>query len=191
MYDSCTMLPVNDLRRGMAIILDGFIYKVVEQNHLKPGKGGAFVRTKLKRLDTGSTIDRTFRSAEKVEQAVITSKQMEYLYRNGSQLYFMDKTTYEQMPFPAEEMGDAADILPENTDVTFVMHGDDIVDVVPPDTVAVTVSETDPGVRGDTATGGSKPATTATGFVVQVPLFVEKGDKITVNTETGKYLGRV
>ncbi len=184
-------MAVNDLRRGMAIILDGFIYKVVEQNHLKPGKGGAFVRTKLKRLDTGAVVDRTFRSAEKVEQAVITNKQLEYLYRDGRQLYFMDKETYEQTPFPVEEMGDAADILPENTDVTFVMHGDDIVDVVPPDTVEVTVSETDPGVRGDTATGGSKPATAATGFVVQVPLFIEKGDKITVNTKTGKYLGRV
>ena len=175
----------------MAIMLDGFIYKVVEQNHLKPGKGGAFVRTKLKKLDTGATINRTFRSAEKVEQAILTTKQLEYLYRDSNQLYFMDKESYEQTPFPVEELGDAADILPENTDVTFVMHGDDIVDVVPPDTVEVVVSETDPGLRGDTATGGSKPATTATGFVVQVPLFVEKGDKITVNTRTGKYLGRV
>lgn len=190
MYDNCTMLPVNDLRRGMAIVLDGSIHKVVEQKHVKPGKGGAFVRCKLKRIDTGATIDRTFRSAEKVEQAVLTEKQMEYLYRDGNQMYFMDKETYEQAPVSVEEVADAADTLPENTNVTFVMHGKDLVEVVPPDSVEVTVAETDPGVRGDTASGGSKPATTTTGAVVQVPLFIEKGDKITVNTRTGKYLGR-
>jgi elongation factor P len=116
---------------------------------------------------------------------------MEYLYRDGAQLYFMDKQTFEQTPFPVEDLGDAANIIPENTDVTFVMHGDDVLDVTPPDTVEVTVADTDPGLRGDTATGGSKPATTSTGFVVQVPLFIEKGNKITVNTNTGKYLGRV
>ena len=182
-------MAVNDLRRGMSIMLNGAIHKVVEFQHVKPGKGGAFVRTKLKKVESGAVVDHTFRSSEKVEQAVLTEKPMEYIYKDADNLYFMDNRTYEQTAVPAGDV-DGADILPENATVTFVMHEEEIVDVILPDSVELTVTETDPGVRGDTAQGGSKPATTSTGFVVQVPLFIQKGEKIMVNTSTGKYLGR-
>ncbi len=191
MYHNCTMISVNDLRRGMAITLNGFIHKVVEQQHVKPGKGPAFVRTKLKRIDSGATVDHTFRSSEKVEQAVLTSKVMEYLYRDGNQMYFMDQNTYEQIPVSIEDVGEGAEFLPENTEVMLVTHGENIVEVNLPDRVHLTVTDTDPGVRGDTATGGAKPATMSTGIVVQVPLFIDKGENIAVNIKTGKYLGRV
>lgn len=175
----------------MAITLNGFIHRVVEQQHVKPGKGPAFVRTKLKRIDSGATVDHTFRSSEKVEQAVLTSKVMEYLYRDGNQMYFMDQNTYEQIPISIEDVGEGAEFLPENTEVMLVTHGEDVVEVNLPDRVHLTVTDTDPGLRGDTATGGAKPATMSTGIVVQVPLFIDKGENIAVNIKTGKYLGRV
>jgi elongation factor P len=185
------MLPVNDLRKGMTIVLNGALHRVVEHQHVKPGKGGAFVRTKLKRMDTGAVIDQTFRSSEKVEQAVVTSKNMEFIYRDGNSLYFMDKTTFDQVPVSLDRVGEGAEYLPENTEVSFLMHGDDLVAVDIPDSVPLVVAKTDPGFKGDTATGGSKPATTATGLVVQVPLFIEQGDTIIVNVKTGKYIKRV
>jgi elongation factor P len=184
------MLPINSVKKGMTILLDGALHRVVEHQHVKPGKGPAFVRTKLKRLDNGAVIDRTFRSSEKVEQAIVTSKFMEYIYRDGNSLYFMDKDTYEQVPVAMDVAGEGADYLPENCQVGFLMHGDTIVDVELPDTVRVAVTKTEPGVKGDTAQGGSKPATTSTGMVVQVPLFLNEGDEIVVNLKTGKYLKR-
>ena len=184
------MIPINSLKKGMTIVLDDVLHRVVDHQHVKPGKGPAFVRTKLKRMDSGAVIDRTFRSSEKVEQAIVTSKPMEYIYRDGDSLYFMDKDTYEQVPVALEVAGEGAEYLPENCEVSFLMHGDTIVDVELPDTVQVTVAKTDPGFKGDTAQGGSKPATTSTGMVVQVPLFLNEGESITVNIKTGKYLKR-
>lgn len=184
------MLPINSLKKGMTIIHNGALHRVVEHQHVKPGKGPAFVRTKLKRLDSGAVIDYTFRSSEKVEQAVVSSKSMEYIYRDGDVLYFMDKATYDQVPVSLDIVGEGAGYLPENCEVSFVMHGDTIVGVELPDTVEVTVDKTDPGFKGDTAQGGTKPATTSTGMVVHVPLFLEQGERIIVNIKTGKYLKR-
>lgn len=184
------MIPINSLKKGMTIVLDDVLHRVVEHQHVKPGKGPAFVRTKLKRMDSGAVIDRTFRSSEKVEQAIVTSKTMEYIYRDGDSLYFMDKDTYEQVPVAIDVAGEGAQYLPENCEVSFLMHGNAIVDVELPDTVQVTVVKTDPGVKGDTAQGGSKPATASTGMVVQVPLFLNEGEAIIVNLKTGKYLKR-
>lgn len=174
----------------MAILYNGAVHKVVMQEHVKPGKGPAFVRMKLKRIDTGATIDHTFRGGEKVEQAILTTRHLEYLYRDGNQMVFMDNTTYEQTPVDIEDIGEGVDFLPENTTVAFVMYGDDIISVDLPDTVTVEISKTDPGLKGDTATGATKPATIVTGADVQVPLFIDEGDLISVNIKTGKYLGR-
>jgi elongation factor P len=185
-------MPVstNDLKNGMTLELAEGLFTVVEFQHVKPGKGGAFVRTKLKSLRTGAVVDRTYRADEKLEQAIIDKREMQFLYRDGEDYVFMDSTSYEQLQVPRAELGDAASYLKEGNAVHLQMHGSDIVGVDLPAAVELTVAETEPGIQGDRVSGARKPATLETGLVVQVPLFVNPGDAIRVDTRTGEYLTR-
>jgi elongation factor P len=185
-------MPVstNDLKNGMTLDLAEGLFTVVEFQHVKPGKGGAFVRTKLKNLRTGAVVDRTYRADEKLEQAIIDKREMQFLYRDGEDYVFMDSTSYEQLQVPRAALGDAASFLKEGNAVHLQMHGSDIVGVDLPAAVELTVAETEPGVQGDRVSGARKPATLETGLVVQVPLFVNPGDTIRVDTRTGEYLTR-
>lgn len=185
------MIDTSDFKNGLHIILDGDIYTIVEFQHVKPGKGGAFVRTKLKNIKTGAVIDKTFRAGEKMDQAVVERKQMQYLYNQGEDYILMDMETFEQITITADLIGPQVKYLKENSDVTAVVHDDSIMGVEIPFFVELEVTETDPGVRGDTASGGSKPATLETGAVVQVPFFINIGDKVKVDTRTDAYLERV
>jgi elongation factor P len=183
-------LSTNDLRNGMTLDLPDGLFSVVEFQHVKPGKGGAFVRTKLRNSRTKAVIERTFRADEKVEQAVIEKREMQYLYRDGDDYVFMDNTTYEQLQVAAPSLGEAASYLKEGDSAILQMYGGEIVDVDLPAAVELTVTETEPGIQGDRVSGARKPATLETGRVVQVPLFVNPGDRIKVDTRTGEYLTR-
>ncbi|MCL6630353.1 MAG: elongation factor P, partial [Armatimonadetes bacterium] len=167
------------------------IYTIIEFQHVKPGKGGAFVRSKLKNVKTGAVIDKTWRAGEKMEQAVLERRPMQYLYSMDGDYYLMDMETYDQISVGVEAFGDAIKYLKENQEVTALMHENNIIGVELPFTVELEVAETDPGVRGDTASGGSKPATLETGAVIQVPFFINVGDVIKVDTRTDAYLERV
>ncbi len=184
------MVSANNFRSGLVISLDGQLYSVVEYSRVKPGKGGAYVRTRLKRLSDGNVIDRTFRSEEKVEDVRLEQKNMQFLYKDGGLLYFMDNETYEQQPMTAEQLGDVINFLVEGATIKVEFHEAEPVSIELPPAVEIQVETTDPGVRGDTATGGSKPARLTTGYVVQVPLFIQEGDVIRVDTRTGEYLER-
>lgn len=183
-------VSTNDLKNGMTLDLPEGLCSVVEFQHVKPGKGGAFVRTKLKNLRTGAVVDRTYRADEKLEQAIIDKREMQFLYRDGEDYVFMDSTSYEQLQVPRAALGDAASYLKEGNVVHLQMHGSDIVGVDLPAAVELTVAETEPGIQGDRVSGARKPATLETGLVVQVPLFVNPGDTIRVDTRTGEYLTR-
>jgi elongation factor P len=183
-------VSTNDLKNGMTLALPEGLFTVVEFQHVKPGKGGAFVRTKLKNARTGAVLDRTFRADEKVEQAVIDKREMQYLYRDGEHYVFMDNTTYDQLHVSEAQLGDAAPYLKEGDSAVLQMYGSEIVGVDLPAAVELSVSETEPGVQGDRVSGARKQATLETGLTVQVPLFVEKGDRIKVDTRTGEYLTR-
>ena len=185
------MSSTADFRNGMTIVIDGDLYSIVEFLHVKPGKGGAFVRTKLKGLRTGRVIDRTFRAGEKVEQARIDRRKMQYLYRSGEQLYFMDTSSYEQIPLSVEQVGDTVSFLAENIEVQVLFYGNEVIGLEMPIFVELRIKQTDPGLRGDTASGGSKPATLESGAVVQVPFFIEIDDRIKVDTRKGIYVERV
>jgi len=184
------LIDTSDFRNGLSIQVDGEIYTIVEFQHVKPGKGGAFVRTTLKNVKTGAVIDRRFRAGERMEQAVLERKTMQYTYRQGSDYYLMDLDTYEQVPISEELIGSQVKYLKENEQVSVLMHEGRIIGVELPFTVTLEVVETDPGLRGDTASGGSKPAKLETGAVVQVPFFVQIGDRIKVDTRTDAYLER-
>ncbi len=184
------MISTNEFKTGITIEMDGEIYSVLEFQHVKPGKGAAFVRTKLKNLRSGSTVDHTFRAGEKVARAHLERKEMEYLYRDDDTFYLMDAETYEQLALPAETLGEGSKYLKENDRLTVVMLGEEVVGVDVPITVVLEVADTEPGIKGDTASGATKPATMETGLVVQVPLFVNSGDKIKIDTRTGSYLER-
>jgi elongation factor P len=185
-------MPVstNDLKNGMTLELPEGLFSVVEFQHVKPGKGGAFVRTKLKNMRTGAVVDRTYRADEKLEQAIIDKREMQFLYRDGEDYVFMDTTSYEQLQVPPTALGDAASYLKEGDAVYLQMYGSTIVGVDLPAAVELAVAETEPGVQGDRVSGARKPATLETGLVVQVPLFVNPGDTIKVDTRTGEYLTR-
>jgi elongation factor P len=174
----------------LKIQLDGEPYSIVDFQHVKPGKGGAFVRTKLKHMKLGRVIDNTFRAGEKVELVDFDEKRMQYLYRDD-RYHFMDLDTYDQISLSAEEVGDARDFLKENIEVEILFINDSPVTVELPNFIELQITKTDPGIRGDTASGGSKPATLETGAVVQVPLFLNPGDVVKVDTRSGEYLGRV
>jgi len=184
------MISTNQFRNGTHIDVDGTIYKIVEFQHVKPGKGGAFVRTKLKHMRLGRVIDNTFRAGEKVELVDFDEKRMQYLYKDD-RYHFMDLETYDQISLSPEEVGDARDFLKENTEVEILFIDGSPASVELPNFIELTVVRTDPGIRGDTASGGSKPATLETGAVIQVPLFLNEGDVVKVDTRSGDYLGRV
>jgi elongation factor P len=184
------MISVNDLRTGITIEVDKEIYSVIEFQHVKPGKGAAFVRAKLRNLRNGSIKETTFRAGEKVARARIETKEMQYLYAAGDEHVFMDTTTYDQLTLPTEKIKNELKYLLENMLVNIVMYGGEILGVQVPNTVELEVVETEPGIRGDTATGGSKPATMQTGLIVQVPFFINVGDKLIIDTRTGEYVSR-
>jgi elongation factor P len=183
-------ITTNDIKNGMTLQLDEGLYQVVEFQHVKPGKGHAFVRTTLKNVRTGAVVDRTFRAGEKVERAVIDKRDMQFLYRDGADYVFMDSSSYEQINVSPQTLGDAADYVVEGSTAILNMYGDEVVGTELPAAVELTVAETEPGIQGDRVSGARKPATLETGLVVQVPLFVNPGDRIKVDTRTGEYLTR-
>lgn len=185
------MISVNDFRTGLTIELEGQAYQVVEFQHVKPGKGAAFVRAKLKNVKTGSVVEKTFRAGEKVPKAHLDRREMQYLYNDGEGYICMDNQTYDQISIPAEAIGDGVKWLLENMNIQVLFFQGNIIGVELPNFVELEVVETEPGIKGDTATGATKNATLETGAVVQVPLFVEKGDKVRIDTRTGEYLERV
>ncbi|QYJ14693.1 Elongation factor P [Rubrobacter xylanophilus DSM 9941] len=185
------MISTNQFRNGSAIRVDGKRFTILNFQHVKPGKGHAFVRTRLRNMDTGAVIERTFRAGEKVESIRTDSRPMTFLYRDGDLYYFMDQETYEQVAIPEEVVGETKHFITPNGEVSVLYADGEVVSVEPPAHVELEVVETDPGVRGDTATGGSKPATLETGLVVQVPLFVSVGDRVRVDTRTREYQTRV
>jgi elongation factor P len=184
------MISSNDFRNGVTIEYDGQLWQVIEFQHVKPGKGSAFVRTKLKNLLTGGTVERTFNAGERVGLARVERREMQYLYESGGEYTFMDTETYEQMQLSAEQVGEGIKYLKENMLCNIMLYNGQSIGVELPNSVEVTVVETDPGLRGDTASGGTKPAKVETGAVVKVPLFIEQGERIIVDTRTGQYLGR-
>ncbi|MDP9441915.1 MAG: elongation factor P, partial [Actinomycetota bacterium] len=179
------------LKNGMTLDLPEGLFSVVEFQHVKPGKGGAFVRTKLKNVRTGAVIDRTYRADEKLEQAIVDKREMQFLYRDGDQYVFMDNTSYDQMHVDGDELGIAQRFLKEGDSAVLQMYRGEIVGVDLPAAVELTIAATDPGVQGDRVSGAKKPATLETGHQVQVPLFVNVGDKVKVDTRSGDYITRV
>jgi elongation factor P len=180
----------NDLKNGMTLSIDGALWSVVEFQHVKPGKGGAFVRTKLKNVLSGKVVDRTFNAGVRVEVASVDKREMQYLYREGDDFVFMDTTDYDQPHIPAAVVGDAANYLLEEQTATIAFNNGMALYVELPAAVELTVQHTDPGLQGDRSTGGTKPATLDTGAQIQVPLFITTGEKIRVDTRSGAYLGR-
>lgn len=183
-------LSLTDLKNGMAIDLPDGLFTVVEFQHVKPGKGGAFVRTKLRNMRTKAVIEKTFRADEKVEQAVIDKREMQYLYRDGDQFVFMDNSTYDQIYVEAPSLAGADSYLKEGDSAVLQMYDGEIVDVELPAAVELTVTDTEPGLQGDRVSGARKPATLETGRVLNVPLFVNPGDRIKVDTRSGEYITR-
>jgi elongation factor P len=181
----------NDLKNGIVLNLDGNLWQVVEFQHVKPGKGGAFVRTKLKNVLSGKVVDKTFNAGTKVETATVDRRDMQYLYKDGDDFVFMDGDTYEQLPVPAATVGDAANFLLESQVAQVATHDGVPLSVELPASVVLDITFTEPGLQGDRSTGGTKPATLETGYTIQVPLFVESGTKVKVDTRSGAYLGRV
>lgn len=184
-------MDTSDFRNGLSIIQDNEIYTIVEFQHVKPGKGGAFVRTKLRNARTGAVIEKTFRAGERMEQARLERRTMQYLYHQDDDYYLMDKDTFEQISVPRSLIGEPVKYLKDGMDVTVVDHNGNIISVEVPFFVELEVTMTEPGVRGDTAAGGSKPATLETGAVIQVPFFINIGDRVKVDTRTDTYLERV
>jgi elongation factor P len=185
------MYSTAEFRKGLKIELENKPYLIVDFQHVKPGKGGAFVRTKLKNMINGRVIDQTFRSGEKVGIPDLEEKTIQYLYREGDQFVFMDTATYDQIYLSRDQVGDQAQFLQENIDLKLLSFKKEPIGLELPTFVELTVTATEPGLRGDTASGGSKPATLETGAVIQVPLFISEGDKLRVDTRTGSYIERV
>jgi len=181
----------NDLKNGLVLNLDGQLWTVVEFQHVKPGKGGAFVRTTLKNVLSGKVVDRTFNAGTKVETANVDKRGMTYLYREGDEFVFMDAETYEQLQVPSATVGDNANYMLDNSEAVVAVHDGAALYVELPTSVELLISHTDPGLQGDRSTGGTKPATLETGAEIQVPLFVTTGEKVKVDTRDGRYLGRV
>ncbi|WP_163969972.1 elongation factor P [Oceanobacillus halotolerans] len=184
------MISVNDFKTGLTIEVDNDIWQVIDFQHVKPGKGAAFVRSKLRNLRSGNIQEKTFRAGEKVSKAHIEHKKMQYLYASGSAHAFMDTTTYEQIEIQGEQIKNELNFLKENMEVSIMTYEGEILGVELPKNVELEVVETEPGIKGDTASGGSKPATLETGYVVQVPFFINKGDVLVISTTEGKYVSR-
>ncbi len=185
------MISAGDFRNGITIELDNNIYQIIEFQHVKPGKGAAFVRTKLKNIKNGGVVEKTFRPTEKCPQARIDRKDMQYLYSDGDLFHFMDVETYDQISLDADSIGDSLKFVKENDMVKMCSHNGNVFAIEPPLFAELEITETEPGFKGDTATGATKPAVVETGATVYVPLFVEQGDKIKIDTRTGEYLSRV
>ena len=185
-----TMISVNEFKNGLTIEYNNDLWRIVEFQHVKPGKGGAFVRSKLKSLRTGAVQEYTFRSTAKVETADIQTRQMQYLYNDGPSYVFMDTATYEQLEVPNAQIDQEAKYLKENMIVNIISHNGETLGLDLPNTVDLEVVETEPGIRGDTSSGGGKPATMETGLVVTVPFFINVGDVLTINTSDGSYVSR-
>ena len=185
------MISAGDFRNGVTIELEGNVYQIIEFQHVKPGKGAAFVRTKLKNIKNGGVVEKTVRPTEKCPQAHIDRKDMQYLYNDGDLYYFMDVENYEQIALSTDDIGDALKFVKENEMVKVCSHKGSVFAVEPPLFVELEITETEPGFKGDTATGATKPATVETGATVYVPLFVEQNDVIKIDTRTGEYLSRV
>jgi elongation factor P len=183
-------ISTADFKNGMTLDLDDGLFTLVEFQHVKPGKGGAFVRTTLKNVRSGAVVDRTFRAGEKMERAIVDKREMQLLYRDGADYVFMDNSTYDQLNVSADTLGDTADFLVDTATALMLMYGDEIVGVELPASVELAVAETEPGVQGDRVSGAKKPATLVTGKVVQVPLFIEPGERVKVDTRTGEFISR-
>ena len=185
------MISAGDFRNGVTLEIEGNAYQILEFQHVKPGKGGAFVRTKLKNIINGGVVEKTFRPTEKFPQARIDRVEMQYLYSDGDLFHFMNTETYDQIALNAEDIGDSLKFVKENEMVKVCSYNGNVFAVEPPLFVELEITDTEPGFKGDTATGATKPATVETGAVVYVPLFVDQGDKIKIDTRTGEYLSRV
>lgn len=185
------MISAGEFRNGVTFELDGNVFQIVEFQHVKPGKGAAFVRTKLKNVITGGVVEKTFRPTEKMPKAHIERKDYEYLYSDGDLYYFMDQETYEQMPLNGDQLGDSLKFVKENMVVKVLSYKGSVFGIEPPTFVELEVTETEPGFKGDTSTGATKPATLETGATIMVPLFVNQNDFIRVDTRTGEYMERV
>ncbi|MCR5398703.1 MAG: elongation factor P [Lachnospiraceae bacterium] len=185
------MIAAGDFRNGVTIELEGNVYQIIEFQHVKPGKGAAFVRTKLKNIKSGGVVEKTFRPTEKCPKAHVDRKDMTYLYRDGDLYNFMDSETFEQISLSADAVGDSLKFVKENEVCKVCSYKGDVFAIEPPLFVELVITETEPGFKGDTATGATKPATVETGALVQVPLFVDQGETIKIDTRTGEYLSRV
>ncbi|MDA8902006.1 elongation factor P [Aquiluna sp.] len=185
------MASSNDLKNGMVLQLEGQLWSVIEFQHVKPGKGPAFVRTKLRNVLSGKVVDKTFNAGVKIETANVDRRDMQYLYNDGSGFVFMDTSNYDQLIVPSEVVGDVANFMLENQNATVALHEGAALYVELPPSVTLEITYTEPGLQGDRSTGGSKPATLETGYQIQVPLFIENNTKVKVDTRTGDYLGRV
>ena len=184
------MATTNDLKNGMTLDLDGQLWTVVEFQHVKPGKGPAFVRTKMKQVLTGKVVEKTFNAGVKVEVAILEKRDMQYLYRDGDDFMFMDSTNFDQISIPKATVGDAVNYMLENSDLIVAMHEGNPLYVELPASVELTITYTEPGIQGDRSSGGTKPATLETGISIQVPLFIKQDEKVLVDTRNGSYLGR-
>ncbi|MCU1409000.1 MAG: elongation factor [Microbacteriaceae bacterium] len=185
------MASTADIKNGVVLKIDGQLWTVIEFQHVKPGKGGAFVRTKLKNVVSGKTVDRTYNAGAKIETENVDRRDFQYLYADGDSYVFMDVSDYDQLSVPAAVVGDAANFMLENQAVTVALHDGNPLYVELPASVTLEITYTEPGLQGDRSTGGTKPATVETGYQIQVPLFLEQGTKVKVDTRTGDYLGRV
>lgn len=183
-------ISTADFKNGMSIDLDGTLYQIVEFQHVKPGKGGAFVRSTLRDVRNGGIQERTFRAGEKMERAIIDKREMQLLYREGNDYVFMDNQSYDQLTVPAKTLGDTSNYLVDNSTVNLMMYNDEIVGVDMAASVELTIAETEPGEKGDRVSGAKKPATLETGLVIQVPLFINPGERVKVDTRTGEFLSR-
>jgi elongation factor P len=185
------MVSASDFRNGVTIEFEGNVYQIIEFQHVKPGKGAAFVRTKLKNIKSGGVVEKTFRPTEKVENAIIERKDMQYLYNDGDLYYFMDNETFDQVSLGKELIGDNLKFVKENDQCKLISHNGEVFAIEPPMFAELLITECEPGVKGDTATGATKPCTVETGATLMVPLFVNQGDTIKIDTRTGEYLSRV
>ena len=184
------MISSNDFRPGVSIVLDGSVWRVIDFLHVKPGKGSAYVRTTLKNVQTGKQLEKTFRAGETVPQATLEKVTMQYTYKDGDEFVFMDMESYEEGKLTTAQIGDRVKYLKEGMEVNVIRWGEQVLEVELPNSVVLEIVQTDPGVKGDTATGGTKPATLETGAIIMVPLFIAQGERIKIDTREDKYLGR-
>ncbi len=183
-------ISTADFKTGMTVDLDDGLYQISDFQHVKPGKGGAFVRSTLKNVRTGAVVDRTFRAGEKMERAIVDKREMQLLYRDGEEYVFMDNSTYDQINVDAKTLAEAADYLVDSSAATLLFYGDEIIGVDLAASVVLAIAETEPGVQGDRVSGAKKPATLPTGKIIQVPLFIEPGENVKVDTRTGEFISR-